>query len=311
VWWICVFYLALGFVLLYPWLWRPRFSVSFLLAWTSLGFLALSETSPPGELRCTFLSVGHGGCAVLETPDNRVILYDIGSIAGPELARYHVQPYIWSRGINHVDELILSHADLDHFNGLPDLIQRFAVGKVTMTPTFANKATRGVHQTLNALKAHGVQTSTVSSGTILKAGSVSMRVLHPPPNGPAGPENVRSLVLLVQHEGHSILFTGDLEGAGRERVLAQAVSPVDVLMAPHHGSPAVNDVRLAQWANPRVVVSCEGQPRYQTRPAEPYSALGVKFFGTWPHGAVTIRSSSRGMILETFASGQRLVIRRD
>jgi hypothetical protein len=82
-------------------------------------------------------------------------------------------------------------------------------------------------------------------------------------------------------------------------------------MAPHHGSPTVNDERLAQWARPNVVVSCEGIPRNQVRPNEPYSGKGIKFFGTWPHGAITIRSSRHGLLLETFASKQRLVIRRD
>jgi competence protein ComEC len=311
VWWIWLFYLALAAGICFPRLLKVYYVSAFFIAWTSLGLLLPREGPTSRELRCTFLAVGHGGCAVIEMPDGRVILYDIGSIAGPEVARYHVQPFLWSRGIRKIDELILSHADLDHFNGLPELLDRFAVGKVTMTPTFANKETPGVHRTMEVLKNRGVVTSIVTFGAVLRAGAVTMRVLHPPPQGPPGPENVRSLVLLLQHEGHSILFTGDLEGAGRNLVLSEPIEPVDVLMAPHHGSPAVNDAHLANWANPKVVVSCEGPPRYQTRPNEPYSARGIKFFGTWPHGAITVRSSSRGLLLETFASEQRLIIRRD
>jgi hypothetical protein len=44
----------------------------------------LSCRRGPGELRVTFLSVGHGTCAVLETPDGKVLLYDIGTMAGPD-----------------------------------------------------------------------------------------------------------------------------------------------------------------------------------------------------------------------------------
>ena len=33
-----------------------------------------------------------------------------------------------------IDLLVLSHADLDHFNGLPSLFDRFPVGRVTLTP---------------------------------------------------------------------------------------------------------------------------------------------------------------------------------
>ena len=40
-----------------------------------------------------------------------------------------------------------------------------------------------------------------------------------PLDGPAENENSRSLVLLVEHAGHTILLTGDLEGPGLERAL--------------------------------------------------------------------------------------------
>ena len=69
------------------------------------------------------------------------------------------------------------------------------------------------------------------------------------------------MVLLVRHEGHSLLLTGDLEGTGLERVLAAPGPGIDILMAPHHGSKTANIPALAEWARPRFVVSCEGQPR--------------------------------------------------
>ena len=65
------------------------------------------------------LGVGDGGCVVIETPDGRVILYDTGTTSGPDAFRRVVAPYLWNRGIQRIDEVFLSHADLDHFNGLP------------------------------------------------------------------------------------------------------------------------------------------------------------------------------------------------
>ena len=63
------------------------------------------------------------------------------------------------------------------------------------------------------------------TGDRFSAGEVELEVLHPPANGPAGRENVRSLVLLVRHRGHTILLTGDLEGAGVDAVIARPVPP--------------------------------------------------------------------------------------
>ena len=164
--------------------------------------------------------------------------------------------------------------------------------------------------TLEELERHRIPVRIVRAGDRLKAGDLEMDVLHPPATGPEGNENARSLVLLIRHAGHSLLLTGDLEGAGLERVLGLALANVDILMAPHHGSRAANTPRLADWGRPRVVVSCEGPPRGSSRHAEPYTSRGAHFLGTWPHGAITIHSHPTGLVLETYRSGQRLVVRQ-
>jgi competence protein ComEC len=82
------------------------------------------------------------------------------------------------------------------------------------TPTFADKPTPGVRHSLRILHEEGIPMRIAKAGDRLTAGDVVMEVLHPPPAGPDGNENARSLVLLVRHAGHSILLTGDLEGRG-------------------------------------------------------------------------------------------------
>jgi competence protein ComEC len=300
-WWLWLFYSLLLAALVLPTLrGRWRWTVPATLAWLCVGLVGGSARPPMDELRCTFLAVGHGGCTVLETADGRTLLYDAGALGGPDVTIRQIAPYLWNRGIRRVDEVFLSHADLDHFNGLPALLDRFAVGQVTLTPSFADKTTAGVRLTLETLERRGVPVRVVRAGDRLTAGDVDLHVLHPPATGPQGTENARSLVLLVRHEGHSILLTGDLEGPGLERVLAGPSPVVNVLMAPHHGSRAANTPQLADWARPQVVVSCEGPPRGPTRSLEPYSRAGARFLGTWPHGAITIRSSRDGLHVETF-----------
>jgi competence protein ComEC len=255
------------------------------------------------------LALGHGGCTVLETADGRVILYDAGAINGPEVTQRQIAPFLWSRGIQRIDEVILSHADLDHFNGLPDLLERFAIGQITLTPSFADRPSEAVRVTLRAIERHGIPTRVVRQGDVLTAHEVEMAVLHPPAAGPEGNENARSLVLHVRHRRRTILLTGDLEGPGLEKLLRSPPLTVDVLMAPHHGSKTSNIPALADWARPRVVVSCEGLPRGAQRAEEPYSQRGAHFLPTWPHGAVTIRLDRDGkMVVETFRSRQRIVI---
>src|SRR5947209_1947132 len=156
-WWLWVFYPGfLAVLVLEPLQRRWRWAALAGLAWVCVGLLAAEARPAPDGLRCTFLPVGHGGCTVLETPDGRVLLYDAGALGGPDVTRRHIAPFLWSRGIRRIDEVFLSHADLDHFNGLPDLLDRFPVGQVTRTATFEDKKTPGVKFTLDVLEQRGI-----------------------------------------------------------------------------------------------------------------------------------------------------------
>lgn len=310
-WWLWLFYLGLLAVLTQePLRYRWRWASVAGLGWLCAGLAAGAAHMPSDELRCTFLAVGHGGCTVIETPDGRTILYDAGSLAGPDVTRRQIASFLWYRGIRRLDEVIFSHADLDHFNGIVELLDRFAVGQVSCTPTFADKPTTGVQFALRILHERRIPMRIVKAGDRLSAGEVVMEVLHPPAVGPDGNENARSLVLLVRHAGHSILLTGDLEGKGMQRVLGE-VPPhrVEVLMAPHHGSRVANTSALAQWARPRIVVSSQGRPSLAREVRQRYQHIGAQVLDTHQDGAVTVRSHVSGLIVETFKTQERLAVR--
>ena len=80
-------------------------------------------------------------------------------------------------------------------------------------------------------------------------------------------------------------------------------------MAPHHGSLKANVARLAAWASPRVVVSCQGPRRGKDLLADVYRAVSARTLATWPHGAVTVTTRRGAVVIETFATKERLVLR--
>jgi competence protein ComEC len=165
-----------------------------------------------------------------------------------------------------------------------------------------------VEYTLAELQRRKVPIRIVRAGDLLTAGAITLEVLHPPGSGPEGNENTRSLVLRVEHAGRTILLTGDLEGAGLQRVLATPTIPIDILMAPHHGSHRIDAEGLIAWARPRVVISCQGRPRSVRAPPPIYRQGGRYFFSTWECGAVTVRSHSSGLVIETFLDRQLLAM---
>jgi competence protein ComEC len=317
-WWLAGFYaLAAATVLLGGK--RARQFFAGVLAWTAFGLVLSFQPRTSDEARVTFLAVGHGGCVVIETPDGRVLLYDAGTTAGPDAVRRAVAPYLWRRGIGRIDEVFLSHADLDHFNGVPELLRRFGVGRVTVTPTFADKQTPGVEAALAALEGHGVSRRVVKAGDRLTAGGITFDVLHPPAAGPAGTENARSLVLLMRHAGHTILLTGDLEGEGQRLATSAPVAPVDVMLAPHHGAknanaPAGSAERpepgaMAAWARPKLVVSSQRAGTATAHLHASYGAAGATVRDTPTAGAVTVRSHATGLVAEAFRTGELRVLR--
>lgn len=305
-WWLWGFYLALIAGLVLPGLRRHQMWVAgALLGWLCVG-LSLPLLRPaPSEFRCTFLAVGHGSCVVMETPDGRTLLYDAGAIHGPEVTRRIIAPFLWSRGITRIDELFLSHADLDHFNGLPALLERFAVGQISCTPTFADRDMAGVRVTLQGLAEWRVPLRILKAGDRLSCGEVDIQVLHPPSVGPEGRENFRSLVLLVRHLDHTVMLTGDLEGPGLQRVLSMPPIPVDVLMAPHHGSVSADPEALARWAAPKLVVASQGFTNNPEAQRKAYIERNAVYLSTWQDGAVMVTSSAKGMRVATFKSDER------
>ena len=326
MWWLVGFYGLVALLVLLEGKWAKRVLAG-LGVWILFGLVLSLQPRTSDEARITFLAVGAGGCIVIETPDGRVLLYDAGTTTGPDAVRRIIAPYLWSRGITRVDEVFLSHGDLDHFNGLPELLRRFSVGQVTMTPTFSEKETAGVETVLAVLERQGMPLRVVAAGERFTAGNVAFEVLHPPRSLDGeemralreANENSRSLVLLVRHEGHTILLTGDLEGEGQRLATAKPVASVDVMLAPHHGAKNANAPKgtqenpepgvMALWARPKLVVSSQRIGPTDHLNAS-YSGVGATVWDTPTAGAVTVRSHSTGVVVEAFRGGEIRVLTR-
>jgi competence protein ComEC len=305
-WWVAGFYLLWIALILFPRDWRKL--VLALIGWLAVLCVMAIRPATGDELRVTFLAVGHGGCTIIECPDGRVLVSDVGTLAGPDAVKRSVAPYLWHRGIRRVDELFLSHADLDHFNGIPELLRRFPVGQVTLTPSFSEKPTAEVAMALAAIRKANVPIHIAVAGDRFDAGGAIIETLHPPPMGPTGSENERSLVLKVTHIGHSILLTGDLEKHGTTLVTATPIEPIDVLMAPHHGSRGAWTPGFVAWAKPAFVVVSRGSRATGITSAN--ANINAPIWDTQSFGAITIRSHATGLTAESFRSNDRVIVKR-
>jgi competence protein ComEC len=222
------------------------------------------ERNRTDELVCTFIDVNHGSAVLLQMPGGQRILYDAGSFGSSVFGYRSISGVLWSERIESIDTVIISHADLDHYNAIPELARRFRIGEVLMTRRTLVSGSPSVQMLLSQLRQRQIPMRTVHSddGAATSQQNLihsNIRILSPPRAGTGGNDNSDSLVLLVECSGYRILLTGDLEGPGMEQLMAQAPIQCDLVMAPHHGSFNSDPTGFMNWCTPRaIIISGEG-----------------------------------------------------
>lgn len=269
-WWVLGSYIGLALAALGLYRrWPVRWCVTAIALWLALGAWTTVRQLPvahptPQPLVCTFLAVGHGACTVVELPGGQTLLYDAGSMSAPESTARTIAGFLWSRRITHLDAVILSHADADHYNALPELLKRFSVGAVFVPPHMFRNETAALRALREAIAARRIAIVPSFADDRLRVRDASRwLVLHPPREGVAGSDNANSLVLRAEYADRRILLTGDLEPPGLDDVLAGPPVVCDVALAPHHGSVRSRPEAFVAWCRPKwLVISAAGNEGY-------------------------------------------------
>jgi competence protein ComEC len=302
VWWVTGFYAGLG-----VWVWWRGDAVlgplarRFAIGWLAIPGALLLVPPGDGELRVTWLSVGHGGATLIETPHGRTLLYDAGRLLDEDRAPEIIQQALWSRGKSRLDAIVLSHADIDHFNAVPRLVEVMPPSTIIVHPTFVDFDESSVRDAIERWTRAGVPTRFAWSGDKLRLDpEVELTVLVPAAGSRHAADNENSLALRVSCRGKTALLTGDLEGDGLVDLLTLPADRVDVLQAPHHGGTKANTSDLARWCAPRFVVVAGGRRETLARLAGIYPEA-ERVFATRNDGAIIMRVSRTGeLALEAF-----------
>lgn len=209
-------------------------------------------------LTATFIDVGHGTAVLLELPNGKVMIYDCGSTVSAGFAARCVSDVLWYKGIKHIDAVVVSHADIDHFNALPELAERFSIGKVYLSPMMNQHPSLSVAEMKTALCRQRVAICEIARGADLSIDpAVTIEILSPAPSSAHTNDNSASIVMSIDYRFRRILLPGDLEKEGLSALLATPPTHFDLVMAAHHGSAHSAPDRFFRWATPDfVAVSC-------------------------------------------------------
>ncbi len=262
-----------------------------------IGFAAVLGWQPPGPPADCFdtwvLDAGQGLAVVVQTP-SEVVLYDTGMAwrGGGSTAASIILPFLAARGVQRVDRLTISHADIDHRGGVDAIREALPVGPM-----------------LIGERIDGVPGWLCRAGQSWWSGAVRFEVLYP--GNESGAEgNDSSCVLRISVGAHALLLTGDIEKAAeRDLVKNGAALGADVIVVPHHGSATSSSMPFVDSVSPLIAVNSAGYANRWGLPrpevVRRWQASGAEFLNTARDGAIYTRICAQDGVIELTPERER------
>ena len=255
------------------------------------------------QLRMTVLAVGRGLATVIELPHGQTILYDAGTSLPSDAGRNVVGPFLLHRGIRHIDRVYISHPNLDHFSGIPTVLDQIKADAVIINPCFEPKSApqSPSRSLLGKLSARGQSVQVLDPSTTTWAfGGVGFELLSP--RGDCDPSlsaNETSTVLRLTYAGHSILLTGDIEDRTQRALLERGDLHAHILLLPHHGSLRASTADFIRAVAPLAAIRSSNERTPQTHSGLNTAIGDVPIYNTADHGAVEVVFDGEGVHIAT------------
>ena len=223
-------------------------------------------TKHPLENEITMLDVGQGESIFLRDVTGKTILIDVGGKAESDKkiekwrekatisnAQRTVIPYLKSRGVDKIDQLILTNTDKEHVGDLLEVTKAFHVGEILVSKGILTQK-----EFVAELEASQTKVRSVTAGENLPIFGSQLEVLSPRQIGDGDRDG--SLVLYGKLLDKHFLFTGNLKEKGEKDLLKHYPDlEVDVLKAGQHGSKTSSNPVFLEKLNPEITLISVGK----------------------------------------------------
>jgi competence protein ComEC len=256
-----------------------------------IAFLAIAAVvlyrppSPPGKcFQYHVLDVGQGLATVVQTRHS-TLLFDTGPAyqSGNTAADLVVLPFLAYKGIRRVDQLVVSHGDLDHAGGIRSILSGIETGQI-LTGEYIDFLGRAQHPCID--------------GEGWRRDGVRFQFIHPRAGSPWKGNN-SSCVLEVSTGGKRLLLTGDIE-APVEILLGyrEKFSESEVVVVPHHGSRTSSRATLVDPTRPSLAIVAAG---YGNRWGFPKRDVVNRWEAA---GAAVVNTATSGAVSQQICAGR-------
>lgn len=248
-----------------------------------------------------FIDVGQGDAALLEW-GGCFVLVDGGDADHGDT----VAAYLERRRVDTLDLVLLSHADEDHYGGLPPVFKRFPVKKWGHSGLEPDKATYRALTALIRDTLAAIPEAIITKGASFTWQGLTLAVLFPEVPFLTGKDslNDNSVVCRVTWEQWAFLFTGDIT-ARAETVLTRTADinlAAQVLKVPHHGSGYSSTLPFLEKAAPRyAVISCGADNPYGHPQAATLARLeqgGATVYRTDTQGTIVFNCRTTAILID-------------
>ena len=248
-------------------------------------------------LTVTFIDVGQGDSALVETANGTKLLID-----GGEYDAYdkELAPFLAERNITNIDYALVSHYHTDHMGGISKLLENGAVDTL-LIPKY-DDTNQNRERIVKKADKHNVEINEICAGDVIDLGDPNLKisVLHPLSGGFSKEnENSNSLVLMLDYLGEKFLFTGDLEDDAESVLLEKYDLEADVLKVGHHGSYSSTSRKFLAAVDPTYAVIEAGRNNRYGHPH--YEVLNllenddIRIYRTDEDGDITFAVTEKGI----------------
>lgn len=242
-------------------------------------------------LAVSFLDVGQGDAIYIEFPGGETMLVD----GGPDNSVLHalsgVMPW-WKR---HIDYVVVTHADTDHYGGLWGVIEKYSIGTVVLSGVSTDD--EQFKKFLSDVRSRSLLIREVTAPAIWHFESgPSVEFLWPQKNEMISDDNASSLVMRFVWGEAEYLLAGDIPDAVERRLPALQA---DVLKIAHHGSKSSSGLEFLQSVNPAYCIISAGQDNQYGHPhpdvINRLKQVGCEIYETATAGTIRFKGDERGL----------------
>lgn len=231
-----------------------------------------------------YFDIGQGDSTLIRTRFNRSIsLVDTGGKVSFTNEKWQIRHsktngetvvanYLLSQGIDHLDNLFLTHQDTDHIGNFPSIAKKIQIERVII-PAGMEKSQNFIRR----LKQAGVVAEKVLPVKTSRYQQIGIfKLLHPFKDGTGTNED--SLVLWFELNKFKFIISGDLDQAGEEQVIKKYPNiQADFLKTGHHGSKTSTAPVYVKQLEPSLAIISAGKNNRYGHPNQETLATLEKF----------------------------------